>query len=148
AGNRMSRPPAAGRSHGWPLRCLAPTAPVCARRAAQRLSSHVPEGDDMSTSAGVATAAHEGPAAAVRGEDAGAQAAIVIVCRDPGAREILHWELSRRYGAGYQILVCDRPAELAARVRDLRTAGLPVALVIGAVGAQDPDGIEMLAPVR
>ena len=102
----------------------------------------------MSASAGVATAAYEGPAAAVRGEDAGAQAAIVIVCREPGAREILHRELSRRYGADYQILVCDRPAELAARVRDLRTAGLPVALVIGGVGAQDPDGIEVLAPVR
>jgi hypothetical protein len=102
----------------------------------------------MSASAGVATAAYEGPAAAVRGEDAGAQAAIVIVCREPGAREILHRELSRRYGADYQILVCDRPAELAARMRDLRKAGLPVALVIGGVGAQDPDGIEVLAPVR
>jgi thioredoxin reductase (NADPH) len=102
----------------------------------------------MSASAGVATAEYEGPAAAVRGEDAGAQAAIVIVCREPGAREILHRELSRRYGADYQILVCDRPAELAARMRDLRKAGLPVALVIGGVGAQDPDGIEVLAPVR
>src|SRR5690349_8973461 len=102
----------------------------------------------MSASAGVATAAYEGPAAAALGEDAGAQAAIVIVCREPGAREILHRELSKRYGADYQILVCDRPAELAARVPDLRTAGLPVALVIGGVGPQDPDGIEVLAPVR
>ncbi|HEY1003223.1 MAG TPA: hypothetical protein VGD83_26635 [Streptosporangiaceae bacterium] len=101
----------------------------------------------MSASAGVA-AAYGGLAAAVRGEDAGAQAAIVVVCREPGAREILYRELSRRYGADYQILVCDRPAELAARVRDLRTAGLPVALVIGGVGAQDPDGIEVLAAVR
>ena len=102
----------------------------------------------MSASAGFATAAYDGPAAAVRGEDAGAQAAIVIVCREPGTREILHRELSRRYGADYQILVCDRPAELAARMRDLRKAGLPVALVIGGVGAQDPDGIEVLASVR
>src|SRR5690348_5923025 len=102
----------------------------------------------MSASVGVATAAYEGPAADVRGEDAGAQAAIVIVCREPGAREILHRELSRRYGADYQILAGDRPAELAARMRDLRKAGLPVALVIGGVGAQDPDGIEVLALVR
>jgi len=102
----------------------------------------------MSASAGVATAAYEGPAAAVRGEDPWAQAAIVIVCREPGAQEILHRELSRRYGADYQILVCDRTAGLAARMRDLRKAGLPVALVIGGVGAQDPDGIEVLAPVR
>src|ERR1700749_3926205 len=69
-----------------------------------------------------AAAAYERPAAATRGDAGGAEAAIVIVCREPGAREILHRELSKRYGADYQILVCDRPAELAARVRDLRTA--------------------------
>ena len=85
----------------------------------------------MSASAGVATAAYEGPAAAVRGEDPWAQAAIVIVCREPGAREILHRELSKRYGADYQVLACDRPTELAPWMRDLRAAGLPVALVIG-----------------
>jgi thioredoxin reductase (NADPH) len=33
-------------------------------------------------------------------------------------------------------------------MRDLRKAGLPVALVIGAVSAYDPDGIEVLAAVR
>ena len=33
-------------------------------------------------------------------------------------------------------------------MRDLRAAGLPVALVIGGVGGQDPDGIEVLAAVR
>ncbi len=92
----------------------------------------------MSASAGVAAAAYEELAAAVRGETAGAQAAIVIVCREPGAREILHRELSKRYGADYQIVVCDRPAELAPWMRDLRAAGLPVALVIGGVGGQDP----------
>jgi thioredoxin reductase (NADPH) len=102
----------------------------------------------MGASAGAAAAAHEGPAAAVRGEDAGAQAAIVIVSREPGARESLHRELSKRYGADYQVLVCGRPPELAAWVRDLRTAGLPLALVIGGVGAQDPDGIEVLSAMR
>ena len=91
---------------------------------------------------------YEGLAAAVRGEAAGAQAAIVIVSRDPGAREILHRELSKRYGADYQIVACDRPGELEPWMRDLRAAGLPVALVIGGVGAQDPDGIEVLAAVR
>ena len=102
----------------------------------------------MTASAGVATAAYEGLAAAVRGEPAGAQAAIVIVCREPGAREVLRRELSKRYGSDYQIVVCDRPAELAPWMRDLGAAGLPVALVIGGVGAQDPDGIEVLAAVR
>jgi thioredoxin reductase len=102
----------------------------------------------MSTSAGVAAAAHQELAGAEPGEIAGAQAAIVIVSRDPGAREILQRELSKRYGGDYQIVVCGRPAELAPWMRDLRAAGLPVALVIGGVGAQDRDGIEVLAAVR
>ena len=102
----------------------------------------------MTASAGAAAAAHEDLAAAARGEAAGAQAAIIIVSREPGARQILHRELSTRYGADYQILGCDRPAELAPWMRDLRKAGLPVALVIGGVGGQDPDGIEVLAAVR
>src|SRR6516164_4114571 len=102
----------------------------------------------MSTSAGVATAADEGSAAAVRGEIAGAQAAILIVSHESGTREILHRELSKRYGADYQIMACHQQAELKAWMRDLRAAGLPVALVIGGVGAQDPDGIEVLAAVR
>jgi thioredoxin reductase (NADPH) len=102
----------------------------------------------MTTSAGTVTAAYEELAAAEIGETAGAQAAIVIVCREPGAREILHRELSKRYGADYQIVVCDRPAELAPWMRDLLAAGLPVALVIGEVGAKDPDGIEVLSAIR
>ena len=102
----------------------------------------------MTASAGAAAAADEGLAAAVRGETAGAQAAIVVVSREPGAREILRRELSKRYGADYQILACTRPAELKPWMRDLRTAGLPVALVIGGVGGQDQDGIEVLSAVR
>jgi thioredoxin reductase len=102
----------------------------------------------MTASAGVAAVAYEGPAAAGRGEPAGPQAAIVVVCREPGFRKILHQELSKRYGADYQIVVCDRPAELAPWMRDLRAAGLPVALVIAAVDAKDRDGIEVLAGVR
>ena len=105
-------------------------------------------GDDMSASAGIAAVAYQGTAPAVRGQDAGAQAAIVIVSRAPAAREILHRELSKRYSADYQILTCGRPAGLAARMRDLRAAGLPVALVIGGVGGQDRDGIEVLAAIR
>ena len=102
----------------------------------------------MSTSAGAATAAPEGLGAAVSGEPVGAQAAIVIVSRDPGTREILHRELAKRYGGDYQIVACGRPGELAAWMRDLRAAGLPVALVIGGVGAHDRDGVGVLAAVR
>jgi thioredoxin reductase (NADPH) len=102
----------------------------------------------MTAPAGVAAAADEGLAAAGRGEAAGAQAAIVIVGSEPGGREILHRELSKRYGEDYQIVACGRPAELAPWMRDLRAAGLPVAMVIGAVGGRDPDGIEVLAGIR
>lgn len=102
----------------------------------------------MTASASAATAAREELGAAAPGETAEAQAIIVIVSRDPATREILHRELSKRYGGDYQIVACGRPAELAAWMRDLRAAGLPVALVIGGVGAQDPDGIEVLAAIR
>jgi thioredoxin reductase len=102
----------------------------------------------MTASAGVATAAHEELGDVMRGQAGRAQAAIVLVGRDPGAREILHRELSNRYGADYEIVVCDRPAELSPWMRDLRAAGLPVALVIGWVGAQDADGIEVLSTIR
>src|SRR5215472_11757262 len=102
----------------------------------------------MSTSTGAAAAAPEELGTAVRGKPAGAQAAIVIVGRDPGTREALHRELSKRYSGDYQIVVCGRSAELASWARDLRAAGVPVALVIGGVGAQDPDGVEVLAAVR
>src|SRR6266852_7294061 len=102
----------------------------------------------MTTSAGTATAAHEERAAAGIGEAAGVKAAIVIACREPGVRQILHRELSKRYGTDYQIAVCDRSAELAPWMRDMLAAGLPIALVIGEVGAQDPDGIEVLSAIR
>src|SRR5215472_2531244 len=101
------------------------------RPAVHRTSNDTPEGDDMTASAGAATAAPEELSTAVPGETAGAQAAIVIVSRDPGAREILHQELIKRYGADYQIVVCDRPVELESWMRGLRAASRPVALVIG-----------------
>jgi len=84
----------------------------------------------------------------MRSEPAEAQAAIVVVSRDSGTREILRQELCKRYGADYQIVVCGRPAELESWMRDLRAAGLPVVLVIGGVSAQDPDGVGALARIR
>jgi len=88
-----------------------------------------------------------GPAAA-GGGSGDERAAIVIVDRDAGEREILHGELSKRYGVDYSIVVCDEPAELDTRMKELIGAGTPVALVIGGVGGADPDGIEVLARVR
>jgi thioredoxin reductase (NADPH) len=102
----------------------------------------------MTASAGVAAASGERLATAVHGDTDQVQAAIVIVSRDTATREILTRELSKRYGGDYQIVVCDKPAELSARMRGLRAAGLPAALVVGGVGAADPDDIEVLAAVR
>ena len=102
----------------------------------------------MSASAGAATTAYQELGAAILSEAAEAQAAIVIVSQESGTREILRREMSKRYSADYQIVACGQPAELAAWMRDLRAAGRPVALVIGGVGAQDPDGVEVLAAVR
>jgi len=79
---------------------------------------------------------------------AGALAAIVVVGRDAAVLEALDRELSRRYGADYQVVVCDKLAGVEAQIRDLLVAGTPVALVIGEVGARDPDGIDVLAAVR
>ncbi|HEY1345278.1 MAG TPA: FAD-dependent oxidoreductase [Streptosporangiaceae bacterium] len=102
----------------------------------------------MIASAGAATVKDEEQDAAARGEPAEAQAAIVIVGRDPASREIIYQEVSKRYGRDYQIVVCGQSAELASWMRDLRAAGLPVALVAGEVGPGGPDGIEVLAAVR
>jgi len=106
-------------------------------------------GDEMTASACITTAPDAEPAGAVHGAATGPQAAIVIVGGDDaGDQAVLGWQLSKRYGADYQIVVCDQPAELAPWLRDLRAAGLPVALVIAGVSAQDPGGIEVLAGVR
>ena len=76
-----------------------------------------------------------------------AAAAIMVVGRDADARHNLCQELTVRYGADYRIVVCDEPAELECRARDLLAGGIPIALVIGGVGVADPDGIEMLAAI-
>jgi thioredoxin reductase (NADPH) len=81
-------------------------------------------------------------------EPGSARAAIVIVERDPGERETLHQELSKRYAADYQIVVSGKSAEAEARIRDLLAAGTPVALVIGGADAADPDGLDVLAAIR
>src|SRR4029077_20168606 len=71
-----------------------------------------------------------------------------IVGHDASVRKALAEELAGRYGMDYRIVVCDEPAVLETVIRELLAAGTPVALVIGAVGETDPDGIEVLAGVR
>jgi len=80
--------------------------------------------------------------------DQGVKAAIVVACRDAAAREVLEQELRKRYGADYDIVVGSHPVELETRVKEVLATGTPVALVIGGVGAQDPDDIEVLAAIR
>ena len=99
------------------------------------------------SSAGQQATAPPGSAAAGSGAS-DERAAIVVVDRDASGRETLSEELSKRYGADYSIVVCDEPAELDTRMKELIAAGTPVALVIGGVGAADPDGIEVLARAR
>jgi len=75
-------------------------------------------------------------------------AAIVVVSSDADALRALGEELAKRYRADYEIVLCGQPAMLEAQIRDLLAAGIPVALVIGGIGAQDPDGIDVLAAIR
>jgi thioredoxin reductase len=95
--------------------------------------------------AGTAAPQGQGSAPGTAGHQ---RAAIVVAARDADDRETLGRELSGRYARDYQIVVCDDPAELGSRITALLRAGTPVALVIGGVGAADPDGIEALARVR
>src|SRR5215472_16438363 len=76
------------------------------------------------------------------------RAAIIVVSRDATTLETLETELSKRYSADYDVVICSQPAELETRIREQLTAGTPVALVIGGVSAQDPDGTDILAAVR
>jgi thioredoxin reductase (NADPH) len=75
-------------------------------------------------------------------------AAIVVVSSDAAALQALGEELAKRYSTDYEIVLCGQPALLEAQIRDLLAAGIPVALVIGGVGAQDPEGIDVLAAIR
>jgi thioredoxin reductase (NADPH) len=102
----------------------------------------------MTASAFIDSAEHEGLLTTSSAEAGAGQAAVVVICREPGAREIISREMSKRYGADYQIVVCDEPGQAGAWMRDLAAAGLPVAMVIGGVGGRDKDGIEVLADIR
>jgi len=98
-------------------------------------------------SAGHEATAPAGSEATSSGPDDG-RAAIVIVDDDPDERETLSRELAKRYEADYRIVVCDAPAELDTRIKEVIADGTPVALVIGGVGEADRVGIEVLARVR
>jgi hypothetical protein len=81
-----------------------------------------------------------GNQAADAGDGTAGDTAIVVVSRDPGARQNLYRELAKRYGANYQIVVCAEPEGLAPLLRMLLAGGTLVALVIGGIGGLDPGG--------
>jgi thioredoxin reductase (NADPH) len=87
-------------------------------------------------------------AVAVGGDVGGPGAAILVFGRDGTDRSALQRELVKRYGADYQVVVCEEVAELPSWIRGLRAAGLPVALVVADVKAPDREGIEVLASVQ
>src|SRR2546429_9916737 len=79
----------------------------------------------------------EGQAAPGEGSNPGSSGsasavpAIVIVSREASARRDLRRELSKRYGADYQLVVCDEPTELATAIRKVKDTGAQIAPVIG-----------------
>lgn len=76
-----------------------------------------------------------------------ARPAILLISTDPQVRRTVGDELGRRYSADYTVLVHDTPAAAATDLTALAAEGVPVALVIGAVGGPDADGLADLEAV-
>jgi thioredoxin reductase (NADPH) len=74
-----------------------------------------------------------------------AQAALVVVSRDPAVREELAVQLRKRYGADYAVVVGGTADEVVAALAE--TPGRPVALVLAGLSKADPDGIEVVGKV-
>jgi thioredoxin reductase len=65
-------------------------------------------------------------------------AALAVLSRDDGLRAVVTEELQRRYGADYPVVAAAAPGALN---EQLSRQDLPVALLFGAVGDADPDGL-------
>jgi thioredoxin reductase (NADPH) len=72
----------------------------------------------------------------------------MFACREGGGRAAIGQELSERYGAHYEVVVCEDPADLESRMREEQAGGTPVAMVMLAVNGPDAEDIELLAAVR
>ncbi len=73
---------------------------------------------------------------------------IGIVAADGTTRACLAGECTKRYGADYTVAVWATPQEAEHWLQRLADEGAPVALVVAARSAADPDGIEVLARSR
>ncbi|HET9874060.1 MAG TPA: FAD-dependent oxidoreductase [Propionibacteriaceae bacterium] len=67
--------------------------------------------------------------------------------RDPAFRDEIGRELSKRYEADYDLVVCSDATELMDRLQALRTETRVVAAVLGGFGPQDAGGLDALAEV-
>src|SRR5262245_66039498 len=76
------------------------------------------------------------------------QPVIVLVSGHTPTRRLIVAELTKRYGADYQIRVGKDSASVQRILVDLASSGEDVALVLAALGPTDPEGIDMHAPVR
>ena len=72
---------------------------------------------------------------------------VIVVSQDAQVREGLRAELTKRYGADYDVQSVV-PSELRPLMIRMRADDVPVALVLGGTGGADPDGIDVLAGVR
>ncbi|SFO70264.1 thioredoxin reductase (NADPH) [Geodermatophilus dictyosporus] len=69
-------------------------------------------------------------------------AALVVVARDAGVRTATTRELDRRYGCDYRVVAAADPEEATAALR--ACGGPAVAVLFGALGDGDPDGLDVL----
>ena len=69
------------------------------------------------------------------------RAALVVVTRDDEVRTTVSRELERRYARDYAVLACDQPEGALVELERLE---LPVAALLGGLGAHDPDGMDVL----
>lgn len=74
--------------------------------------------------------------------------AIVFLCRERSAREILTRQIAGRYGADYTCLFPETAAELTSELERLRATDATVAMVVAALGDGDEDGIALASAAR
>ncbi len=68
--------------------------------------------------------------------------ALVVVARDAGLRAATAGELERRYGSDYRVVPGEDRAQVESALREVGDP--PVAVLLGALGAADPDGLDVL----
>lgn len=72
---------------------------------------------------------------------------MVLVSRDARTRSVVGRELQKRYGVDYAVAVCDTSDGAAEEARRRTDDGAPVALLLAALGDEDPDALEFLAAI-